>query len=160
MRRIVILASIAMISSMTLVKGAGVDFTGNWALTKRIPSPFGGSVENVALIIKQTGNDLYETRNMPDQKKTIESHYTLDGAENINTEPNAAGPVTIRTTSKWNNNTLVLQGSSTFEGPDKTDTKPWKTEYLLSDDGTALTVSKTIKTPFGEIVVSEVFSRK
>ncbi len=161
MRKIVLLAAIVIVVwSAIPVEGAGVDFSGNWILTKRIPNPFGTPVPNVSLIIKQTGNDLDLTQNMADQEQIVESHYTLDGEENINTEPNAAGPVTIRSTSKWNNSTLLVEGSRTFEGPNKTDTTTWKTEYLLSDNGTVLTVSKTIKTPFGEVVVSEVFSRK
>ena len=97
---------------------------------------------------------------MADEEKTIESHCTLDGAENTNTVANAAGPVTSRSTSKWNNTILVLEGSSTFEGPDKNVTTKWKTEYLLSDNGAELTVSETHQTPFGEAVISEVFSRK
>jgi hypothetical protein len=92
--------------------------------------------------------------------KTIESNYTLDGRENINTEPNAAGPVTIRSTSKWIHGVLVLEGTRTFEGQDKNTTTKWKTEYLLSSGGTLLTVSETHQTPFGEVVISSTFSRK
>ena len=160
MRKIVLLVIIVMVGfSMTLVEAASVDFSGNWVLTKRIRS-LGTPVPNVLLVIKQTGNDLAVARIVSDEEKIIESHYTLDGAENTNTESNAAGPVTIRSTSKWNSNTLVIEGSSTFEGPEKTVTNKWKTEYLLSDNGAVLTVSKTIQTPFGEVVASEVYSRK
>jgi hypothetical protein len=161
MRNIVLLVSIAIIAlSMTPVKGAGADFSGDWILAKRTPSPFDIPVPDVILIIKQTSNDLDITRILADDEKTIESHYTLDGSENVNIEPNTAGPITIRSTSKWNNNTLIIEGSSAFEGPDKTDTTPWKMEYMLSSNGAVLTVSRTVKTPFGEVVVSEVFSRK
>jgi len=160
MRKSVFLATIVMIGlSVMFVEGAGLDFSGNWVLTKRIPS-LGFPVPNVLLVVRQTGNDLAITQNMTDEEKTVELHYTLDGAENINTEPNEAGSVIIRSTSKWNNNTLVIEGSNTFDGGDRSRTTKWKTEYLLSDDGAALTVSKTIRTPFGEVVVSEVFSRK
>jgi hypothetical protein len=160
MRKTMLLATIVISCfSMALAEGAGVDFSGNWILTKRVPS-FGAPVPNVSLVIKQTDNDLAITQNVVDEEKIIESHYTLDGAANVNTEPNAAGPMTIRSTSKWNNGTLVLEGLSTFEGPKKNATTKWKTEYQLSDNGTLLTVSKTIQTPFGEAVVSEAFSRK
>jgi hypothetical protein len=160
MRKIALLATIVMFGfSMMLVESAGVDFSGNWILTKRIPS-LGAPVPSVSLVIKQAGSDFAVIRNVGGEDKTIELRYTLDGAENINIESNAAGPVTIRSTSTWNNSTLVLEGSSTFEGPDKNDTTKWKTEYLLSDNGAVLTVSRTIPTPFGEVVRSEVFSRK
>jgi hypothetical protein len=161
MKKIALLATIIMIGfSMMCVQGAGADFSGNWVLTKLIPSLIGVPIPNASLVIKQGGNDLEVIRKLADEEKSIKSHYTLDEAENINTEPNAAGTVTIRSTSKWNNGTLVIEGSSTFEGPAKNVTGKWKTEYLLSDNGAVLTVSKTIQTPFGEIVTSEVFNRK
>jgi hypothetical protein len=160
MKKTGFIAAIVVIGfSITPVRSAGLDFSGNWVLARMTPS-YGGPVPNVSLVIKQSDNDLEIVENTADQEKIIQSHYTLDGAENINTEPNAAGTVTIRSTSRWNNNTLVFEGSSTFEGAaQKTSTK-WKKEYLLSDNGMVLTVSKTIQTPFGEIVISEVFSRK
>jgi hypothetical protein len=161
MRKMMLLATIVIVGlPATRVKGAGVDFSGNWVLTKRIPNPLGAPVPNVSLIIRQNGIDLEVTQHIADREKTVESHYTLDGAENINTESNAAGPVAVRSKSRWNSSTLVLEGSRTFEGPKKTETTQWKTEYLLSDAGAVLTLSTTIKTPFGEVVVSEVFSRK
>jgi hypothetical protein len=159
MRKIVLVVTIVMFTLSIAAEAAGVDFSGNWVMTDRIPS-FGMPAPNVSLLIKQTGNDLAVTLNMPDEEKTVESHYTHDGAENINTVPNAAGPVTIRSTSKWNNSTLVLEGVSIFEGPDKTVTTKWKTEYLLSENGALLTVSETHQTPFGEAVISEAFKRK
>ena len=97
---------------------------------------------------------------MVDDEKIIESHYTPDGTENINTEPNEAGLITIRSTSKWNNGTLVLEGSSIFAGPDSDVTAKWKTEYLLSEDGAILTMIETHPTPFGEAVISQIFSRR
>lgn len=144
---------------MSLVKSADVEFSGNWVLTKRIPS-LGAPPPNVLLVIKQTGNDLTVTQNDIDAEKTIESHYTLDGAENVNSESNAAGPVTIRSTSKWSNSTLVIEGSNTFVGTDNTVTSKWMREYSLSENGAVLTVSEMHQTPFGPAVISLVFSRK
>jgi hypothetical protein len=183
MQKTVLYATIAIIGlSIMPVQGAGVDFSGEWILTRITPSPGAGAqVPNVTLIITQTGNGLVVIRNAADEgtapesintpfgsiirnaddrQKSIEYHYTLDGAESINTEPNAAGPVIIRSTSRWNNNTLVLEGTSTFEGSDKSLTTKWKREYLLSDNGAALAVSKTVKTPFGEVAISEIYLRK
>jgi hypothetical protein len=160
MKKIVLLAAITIVCiSVTFVESADVEFSGNWILTKRIPS-FGEQTPNVVLVIKQNGNDLTVTKNDVDAEKIVESHYTLDGTENVNTEFPLTGPMTIRSTSSWNNSTLVLKGSSTFEGPDKKVTNKWETEYQLSENGAVLTVSRMIKTPFGEVVVSEVFSRK
>ncbi len=145
--------------SAMFVNAAGMDFSGDWILSERIPS-FGTKTPNVLLVIKQTGNDFDVARNMIDDEKIIESHYTLDGTENINTKPNEAGLETIRSCSKWNNGTLVLEGTSTFTGPDKDVTTKWKTEYLLSEDGAVLTVIETHPTPFGEAVISQIFNRQ
>jgi hypothetical protein len=160
MKRAMLLSSfVAFGFSMMLVYAAGVDFSGEWILSERIPS-FGGEIPQVSLVIEQTGNDLKITRSMIEEDKTIESYYTLDGSENLNTEPNAAGPVTIRSTSKWENGVLVLEGSSIFADPDEVVTTKWKIEYQLTENGETLAATKTIPTPFGDAVVSEIFIRK
>ena len=160
MRKAMLLAAVLTVGfSVTLVSGAGADFSGKWILSEVNPS-FVAEIPNVLLVIEQTGNVFKVIRVTVDEDKTVESQYTLDGAENINTEPNVAGQATIRSTSTWNNSVLVLEGSSTFTGPDKDVTTTWKTEYLLSEIGEVLTVAKTRQTPFGEVVITEVFTRK
>ncbi len=133
--------------------------SGNWILSKRIPS-FGAKTPNVLLVIKQAGNHFNVTRSMVYDEEIRESRYTLDGTENINTEPNEASPVTIRSTSKWSNDALVLEGTSSFAGTDTEVITKWKTEYLLSDDGEILTVIETHQIPFGEAVISQIFHRQ
>jgi hypothetical protein len=160
MQKAMLLAIILAIGfSPMFANAAGMNFSGGWILSERIPS-FGSKTPNVLLVIKQAGNNFYVTRSMIDDERIIESHYTLDGTENINTEPNEAGLVTIRSTSKWNNGALVLEGLSIFAGPDKDVTTKWKTEYVLSDDGAVLTVIETHPTPFGEAVTSQIFIRR
>jgi len=160
MLKAMLLATVVTVSlSMMLVDAAGVNFSGDWVLRERVPS-VGAKTPQVLLVINQTGNDFKVTRIMIDEDKIVESHYTLDGTENINTDLNEAGLVTIRSTSKWDNGVLVLEGSIIFENQDKDVTNKWKTEYLLSENGTALAVTETHQTPFGESVVSQIFSRK
>ena len=145
--------------SAMFVNAAETDFSGEWILSERIPS-FGTKTPDVLLIINQTRDHFDVTRNMMDEEEIIESHYTLDGMENVNTEPDEAGPVTIRSTSKWSSGVLVLEGLSIFASSDKDVTTKWKTEYLLSDDGEVLTVIETHPTPFGETAISQIFKRK
>jgi hypothetical protein len=160
MQKTMLLATAVAVSlSMILVDAAEVDFSGHWVLRERIPSD-GAKTPQVMLVINQTGNDFNVTRIIVDEDKIIESHYTLDGTENINTDQNEAGLVTIRSTSKWDNGALVLEGSITVENPDNNVTNKWKTEYLLSENGSALAVTETHQTPFGETVISQIFSRK
>ena len=160
MLKAMLLATVVTVSlSMMLVDAAGVNFSGDWVLRERVPS-VGAKTPQVLLVINQTGNDFKVITIMIDEDKIIESHYTLDGTENINTDLNEAGLVTIRSTSKWDNGVLVLEGSIIFENQDKDVTNKWKTEYLLSENGTALAVTETHQTPFGETVISQIFSRK
>jgi hypothetical protein len=160
MLKAMLLATVVTASlSMVLVDAAGVDFSGDWVLKERIPSG-GAKTPQVLLVSNQTGNDFKVITIMIDEDKIIESHYTLDGTVNVNTDLNEAGLVTIRSTSKWDNGALVLEGSITFENQDKDVTNKWKTEYLLSENGTALAVTETHQTPFGETVISQIFSRK
>ena len=142
-----------------MVNSAGIDFSGTWVLSENIPS-FGIKTPNVLLVIEHTGNVFNVTRVTIDGDKTVESQYTLDGAENINTETNAAGETIIQSISTWNNSVLVLEGTSTFAGTDEDVTTKWKTEYRLSENGAVLTATRTHQTPFGEAVITEVFTRK
>ena len=161
MKKAMLLAIVVITGfSTVLVHADGVDFSGEWILSELVPLSGAARIPHVSLVIKQTGNDLSVTRHMIDEDRTIESHYTLDGTENINIEANAAGPVTIRSISKWNNGALVLEGSSTFAGPNEDVTTKWKREYLLDDGGAVLTVTETLPTPFGEAVISRIFSRR
>lgn len=160
MRKAILPATaVAIVLSVTLVNGAGVDFSGTWTLSEIIPS-FGGGIPNVQLDIEQIGNFFKVIRVTIDEDKTVESLYTLDGEENINIEPIADGLATIRSTSTWKNDVLILEGSSSAAGPDNNVTTKWKAEYLLSENAGFLTVTRTHQTPFGEAVITEVFTRK
>ena len=160
MKRSTLVAAIAVVGfSLTFGMAAEVNFSGDWVLSRRIPS-FGAKTPNVILAIRQMGNDFAVTRTLMDEDQTIESHYTLDGNENINIVPNAAGRLAVHSTSTWKDGVLVLEGWSTFAGPEKDVITKWKMEYALSDNGDILTTTETHPTPFSEAVISQVFNRK
>ena len=136
------------------------NFSGHWVLAKT--TPFATNPGNATLDIAQSGNDfaVTEATVVDGKKATVESRYTLDGVENVNTRSNTVGPpTTVRSTSSWNNGILTLQGTSTSVGKEGEVVRPWEREYFLSADRAALTVRVTESTPFGEAVVSQVYGR-
>ncbi len=136
------------------------NFSGHWMLTKTLPF-LAANPGDVTLDIVQAGNDFVVTQTtvVDGEKTTVESKYTLDGTENVNTKSDARGRATIRSNSSWNNEILTLQGSITRNSPGGDVVNPWKTEYFLSADHAALTVRETHSTPFGDAVISQVYGK-
>jgi hypothetical protein len=161
MNKKIILAGFAVVFLAGVYSYAGlVDFSGNWVLSKSLPRA--SAPGTIKLGIRQSGNDLVivQTTIRDGESSSLEARYTLDGSENTNIEPNTAGDITIKSKSRWNNGTLVLEGSSTFAGPNGDVSTKWKREYSLSADGTTLTLVETHPTPFGEAVITKLFTRE
>ncbi len=160
MKKRLMLSGIAIVLLTCIVAyAASPDFSGDWVLSKTLP--YGGAQGTIKLAIRQSGNDLVIARTTARDREsgTLEARYTLDGAENTNIEPNAAGDITIKTKSRWDKGTLVLEGSSLFTGPNGDIVRKWKQEYSLSADGSTLTLGETHPTPFGDAVTTQLFSK-
>ena len=76
------------------------------------------------------------------ERKT-ESNYTTDGKENTN----PAGPMEVKSTTKWDGKKLVTQSKREFQGQEIEIKDTWE----LSGDGKVLTNTRDIKGGFGEI---------
>jgi len=163
MKRISFLAFALGIGLLALAVAAP-NFTGTWVRDKAKSDQMmgrgggGGQAPDmeVTLTIKQDANSLEVTTQRGD-RPPAETKFTLDGKENTNT-PGRGSTVSK---SKWNKDTLVIEGTRKFSGPNGDMEMPFKEEYSLSADGKVLTVTTTSATPQGDQRTSkQVYNKK
>ena len=83
-------------------------------------------------------------------ERTSESNYTTDGKENTNT----AGPMEVKSTTKWDGKKLVTQSKREFQGQEIEIKDTWEL------DGKVLTNTRDIKGGFGEISQKLTFNKE
>src|SRR5207247_3592228 len=166
----------AMAFSLALM-AAAVNLSGTWVRDKdKSDAPrFGpggggagggggqGGPPDITLVIRQTDNDLQITRKFSrrGQERSVEQKFTLDGQENTNTGGmGRAGSGELKSKSKWNKDSLVIEGTQKVSSPRGDFEVQVKEEFSLSADGKTLTVHTTRNTPMGENTMKQVFNKK
>ena len=183
---VVMTVSVMMLFLAATVLAAGVNFSGTWLRDKdksdpmmgRGPGGGGGGQRpgggggqrpggggrgmadaQITLILKQTQNELSLTRKIVaggEERPAIEQKFTLDGKENTNTSQRGE----LKSKSKWNKDTLVVEGTQKMTTPNGEFEMEVKDEYSLSADGKVLTVSTTRTTPGGEQTSKQVYIKQ
>jgi hypothetical protein len=151
--------------ALTLAAGTATaqdhpDFSGTWKLnlikSDAAPGRGGqmGAPREVTITISQTATELTLEQSMGEN--TMKSTYFLDGRESTNA--NRRGET--KSTAKWDGTSLVIQGTSTFEGPNGSMTIKTKEVRTLSDDGKTMTVTTTSESPRGTNTRKTVFDKQ
>ena len=173
--------SVMMLFLAATVLAAGVNLGGTWVRDKdksdppmmRGPGGGGGGGQRprgggggramadaqITLVLKQTPNELSLTRKIVaggEERPATEQKFTLDGKENTNTSQRGE----LKSKSKWNKDTLVVQGTQKVTTPNGEFELEIKDEYSLSADGKVLTVSTTRTTPGGEQTSKQVYNKQ
>jgi hypothetical protein len=92
------------------------------------------------------------TQSSPNGDATVKMKYATDGGETSNELRGNA----LKSTSKWDGDTLVISTKATFGGADITLLDKWN----ISDEGKVLTVSRHIVSPQGELDQKMVFEKQ
>lgn len=140
------------------------DFTGTWTLDpskSEMPrmggmggrGGEGGMGGGMTVTIKQTAGTLTIEQRMGEMSRTIA--YKLDGTESVN--PGMRGG-DVKSTSRWEGNTLVTESTQTMSGPSGEVTIKSKEIRSLADDGT-MVVDTTRETPRGTQTSKLVFRK-
>jgi hypothetical protein len=145
-RALLLVAALAFVVSPVLAQGKA-DFSGNWSLDKEksvMPQAGGGGgrggpVEK--LVLTQKGNELAVEAG--EQKYTLK----LDGTES--SVPGMKGAL-FPVKAKWDGNTVVVEGSQTFEGNQGQVTIQRKEVWSLQDGGQTLMLERTTTRGGGE----------
>jgi hypothetical protein len=136
------------------------DFSGSWKINlikSDAPPGRGGQqmdLSKLMLTITQTAEALtiVQTGAGPDRTLT----YYLDGRESTN----AAQRGEMKSTSRWDADKLVTDGSATMETPNGPRTITTSEVRSLSKDGKTMTVSTTTESPMGTRTRKTVFERQ
>ena len=150
--------SILILLILAAVAVAGVDFSGTCAANadKSDPAPAGrgggggGGGGSADLAIKQAGNVLTITRSMGGN--TMDTVYTMDGAEHSNTGP--AGDLKYK--AALSGSSVHITGTQASQRGDR----PVDQTYTLSDDGKSLTLVSVNQGQNGPTTRKQVFDKK
>jgi len=161
MRRIPLFLALALIVPATgATAQAHPDFSGTWKINlskSDAPPGRGGQqmdMSNLMVTITQTAETItmVQTGMGPERTTT----YYLDGRESTN----AAMRGEMKSTSKWDGEQLVTDGTATGQSPNGPVTMTIKEIRSLSEDGKTLTVSTTTDTPMGVRTRKTVFEKQ
>jgi hypothetical protein len=162
-----LLASVAL--QPALAQGKATDFSGTWKMNMEKSDPMmggrgggggggGGGMGGMmmgATTITQSATELVVSTAMGDQTRKVT--YALDGKESVN--PGMRGGET-KSKAHWDGKSLVIESTSTFNGPNGEMTVTSKEVRTLSDDGKTMTVVTTRNTANGEQTRKTVYDRQ
>ncbi len=168
-RKTVWLAAIMLAVTSAVFAQNKPDFSGTWTLDRdksEMPQMggggrpggggggMGGMMADMTVTIKQTADTLTLEQKMGDMGSRTTT-YKLDGSESVN--PGMRGGE-AKSTSKWDGDKLVTEGTQTFNGPNGEMTMKSKEVRSLQPDGTML-VEVTRETPRGTNTSKLVFKK-
>jgi hypothetical protein len=148
------------------------DFTGSWKLNaeKSDPAPEMGSGGTRAgagrgvgggmgpagkVFATQLGDKLMLDQKTGERSRTLT--FYLDGRESRNPGMRDGEMVSK---ARWEGESLVIEGSMSFEGPNGRITITTGEVRTLSDDGRTMTVVTTVTTPRGESTRKAVYDKQ
>ena len=160
MRRTLLLLTLAALLPATAIAQTP-DLSGTWKInlikSDAPPQGRGGQqmdMSNLMLTITQTAEMITMVQTGMGPERTIT--YYLDGRESTN----AAMRGEMKSTSKWDGEQLVTEGTATGQSPNGPVTMTIKETRSLSEDGKTLTVSTTTDTPMGVRTRKTVFEKQ
>jgi len=150
------LGILSLLALATVPALAKPDFSGNWKLNAskstlgQMPAP-----DSMTYKVKQEDNKLTSDSKQSSQMGDFDQHavYTLDGKESSN---EGFGGGAMKSTAKWDGDTLVVESKGTFGDNEMTISAKWS----LSADGKTLTIDQTIKSPMGDMQMKQVFDKQ
>jgi hypothetical protein len=160
MKRILFaVAAMLLLTAPARAQDAKPSFSGTWSLDVA-KSDFGPAPppESVVMVIehKEPNLKVATTQKAPQGDTTNESNITTDGKENVNKLRAMGGEQDVKSTTKWNGNTLATARTLDVQGM----TIGMNDSWALSDDGKVMTIVREIRTPQGDFATKMVFNKK
>jgi hypothetical protein len=167
-----ILAVAALVASLSVQQAlaqAKPNFAGTWKINTEKSDPMGGGMGGgggggggggmggmmaAPITITQTDKQLVETRTTPNGDRV--TTYNLDGTESVN----STGRGESKSKARWEGDALIIETTSTFNGPNGSMTITSKEVRTLSADGKTMTITITRTTPNGEMTTKRVYDKQ
>jgi hypothetical protein len=159
-RTLLFLTLAAFLPAMGATAQDHPDFSGTWTINlikSDAPPGRGGQqmdMSKLTLTITQTAEALAIVQSGMGPERT--STYYLDGRESTN----AAMRGEMKSTSTWDGDKLVTEGSSTMQTPNGERTITISEVRSLSKDGKTMTISTTTDSPMGKRTQKRVFDKQ
>ena len=170
MRRVIsiIVVAFALTTLSLVVAAAKPDFSGSWTMDRARSFGMPGNMQQT-MIVKQTGDqiDLETKLIQPDNERTINDSYIIDGKEHEFTPPappNApanAPAAKGKRTATWlpAGNGIMVSESTTTPGPNGPVTSQLVRKWTLSSDG-ELVIDMYIDNANGSFETKRIFKRQ
>jgi hypothetical protein len=140
------------------------DFSGSWALDKNRSIGLPPGMDQTMTVVQSGDKIELETKLVTAQgERVIKDVYTLDGKEAEFTLQGPQGPVGKgKRTAKWlpRGNGIVVSEETTVETPKGPVTSQLTRKWILSPDGTTLTIAMYHDTPNGQFETKRIFIKK
>lgn len=150
----IILAGLVLVMCAAVAQ-AKPDFTGEWKLDVA-KSDFGPMPAPQSMVQKITHQEpnlkVVQTQVSERGEFTSERNYTTDGKECVNKMRNTE----VKSTLKWDGDTLVMDSKLEFQGNPITTSQRWS----LSGDGKVLTIKSHFSSSQGEGDTTQVFNKQ
>ena len=167
MRRISLtsIVIVVLVSVLSLnIAAAAPDFSGTWVMDRNRSIGLPPGMQQTMIVV-QTGDRVeLETKLITAQgERSIKDTYTLDGKEAEFTPQGPQGPTGKgKRTAKWlpRGNGIVVSEETTVETPNGVVTSQLTRKWILSPDGTTLTIDMYYDTPSISYETKRVFVRK
>jgi hypothetical protein len=168
MRRKLMMSSMTILALAVMWPGMAAaqkpDFNGTWVMdrSRSIGMPPG---MDQTMTVKQTGDHIeHETKLVTAQgERVLKDSYTLDGKEVEFTPQGMNGPTGKgKRKATWlpRGNGIVVNEESTTEGEKGPVTSQLARKWILSPDGTTLTIDMYYDTPNGSYETKRIFLKK
>ena len=163
MKRVILSLCIVLASGAFALGIAAPDFTGTWirdvARSDEMGTYVDGKLQTVSvdLVVRHEGTSL-QVESRWSFKPATQVNYILEGTENTVTDERG-NPFTYRAT--WNNDQLVIEGSTKVNTPFGNTERKAKEEWSLSADGRTLTITTTSAgSPFGNPTRKQIYTKQ
>ena len=157
------------VMSVPMVTAQETDFSGTWTLdaeASQLPNPPGAAGGrggrrgsgglgrgSATMVVEQTEDVLTMERQLAGGTQV--ASYRLDGVESTNAGPRGQQV----TTSRWENGSLVTEGTMAITTPRGDRSIQLREQWTQSENGQELVIESTFMTPRGEMVARLVYRR-
>jgi hypothetical protein len=152
------------LGALAAAAAAGPDFSGTWAMDRSRSIGLPPGMEQTMVVVQSGDKINLETKVITAQgERVIKDVYTLDGKEVEFTPPVPQGQTGKgKRTAKWlpRGNGIVISEETTVETPKGIVNSQLTRKWILSPDGTTLTIDMYHDNPNGSYETKRIFVKK
>ena len=154
-----------LVSVLSLnIAAAPPDLSGTWVMDRNRSIGLPPGMQQTMIVVQSGDRVELETKLITAQgERSIKDTYTLDGKEAEFTPQGPQGPTGKgKRTAKWlpRGNGIVVSEETTVETPNGVVTSQLTRKWILSPDGTTLTIDMYYDTPTISYETKRIFVRK